>query len=131
MAKGAGNFTILLDALKQTGIDSELATGGPYTVFAPTDAAFNALLSGNGLTEAQLLQAKELADILRYHVLSGKVLAADMATGTKATTLQGKPVNFEVKNGKVFINGAEIVTTDIPAANGVIQAIDAVILPPQ
>ena len=130
VATGAGNFTILLDALKQTGIDADLAGAGPFTVFAPTDAAFNALLSGNGLTEAQLLQAKELADILRYHVLSGKVLAADVTNGLKATTLQGKPVSFEVKDGKVYINGAQIVTTDIQAANGVIHAIDAVILPP-
>jgi uncharacterized surface protein with fasciclin (FAS1) repeats len=131
IAEDNGNFAILLEALGATDLDAALGGSGPFTVFAPTDAAFNSLLSGNGLTKDQLLQAKELADILQYHVLSGKVLAADVTNGLKATTLQGKPVTFEVKDGKVFINGAEIVTTDIQASNGVIHAIDAVILPPQ
>jgi uncharacterized surface protein with fasciclin (FAS1) repeats len=131
VAGESGNFTILLDALEQADLDTELAGGGPFTVFAPTDAAFESLLSNNNLTEEQLLQAQELADILQYHVLSGRLLAADMTNGSRATTLQGRPVTFEVRDGSVFINGAELVTTDIQASNGVIHAIDAVILPPQ
>lgn len=131
VAQKNGNFTILLDAVQQAGLEGALSGSGPFTVLAPTDAAFEALLNGNNLTEEQLLQAKELADILQYHVLSGKLLAADMTNGSRATTLQGKPVTFEVKDGKVYVNGAQLVTTDIPASNGVIQAIDAVILPPQ
>jgi uncharacterized surface protein with fasciclin (FAS1) repeats len=131
VATEAGDFTILLDALQQAGLESALSGSGPFTVFAPTDAAFETLLSGNNLTEEQLLQAKELADILQYHVLSGKLLAADMTDGSRATTLQGQPVTFEVRDGSVFVNGAELVTTDIQASNGVIQAISAVILPPQ
>ena len=131
VASEAGNFTILLDALQQAELDAALAGSGPFTVFAPTDAAFEALLSGNNLTEEQLLAAKELVDILQYHVLTGQVLAADMTNGSRATTLQGKPVTFEVRDGSVFVNGAELVTTDIVASNGVIHAIDAVILPPQ
>ncbi len=131
VAQNSGQFTILLDALAATGLDEALAGSGPFTVFAPTDAAFNALLTGNNLTEDDLLRARELADILKYHVLSGKVLSADVTNGLKATTLQGKQVTFEVKDGKLFVNGAEVVGNDIPAGNGVIHAISAVILPPQ
>jgi uncharacterized surface protein with fasciclin (FAS1) repeats len=120
-----------MQALEQAGLDSTLSGAGNFTVFAPTDDAFNALLSSNGLTTDQLLRAAELADILRYHVLNEKLLAADITNGLSVTTLEGKPVSFEIKNGKVYINGAEIVTTDIPASNGVIHAISAVILPPQ
>lgn len=131
IASESGDFGILLDALQQANLDAALSGSGPFTVFAPTDAAFESLLSNNNLTEDQLLQAKELADILQYHVLSGKLLAADLTDGSRATTLQGKPVTFEVRDGSVFINGAELVTTDIQASNGVIHAINAVILPPQ
>ncbi|MBW7883040.1 MAG: fasciclin domain-containing protein [Caldilineaceae bacterium] len=130
VAASNANFKILSAALTETGLDTTLAGAGEYTVFAPTDAAFNALLSQTNLTQAQLLQAKELADILRYHVLSGKVLSTDITDGLQATTLQGKPVNFEVKDGSVYINGAKVTITDIEASNGVIHAIDAVILPP-
>lgn len=131
VAANSGNFTILTQALEQAGLDTALGGAGNFTVFAPTDDAFNALLSGNSLTVDQLLRAAELADILKYHVLDEKLLAADITNGLTATTLEGKPVSFEIKNGKVYINGAEIVTTDIPASNGVIHAISAVILPPQ
>jgi uncharacterized surface protein with fasciclin (FAS1) repeats/nucleoid-associated protein YgaU len=131
VAANAGNFTILTQALEQTGLDSALGGAGNFTVFAPTDDAFDALLSSNNLTTDQLLRAAELADILRYHVLDERLLAADITNGLSTTTLQGRPVTFEIRSGKVYINGAEIVTTDIPASNGVIHAISAVILPPQ
>ncbi|MBK8051236.1 MAG: fasciclin domain-containing protein [Anaerolineales bacterium] len=127
----AGNFTTLLAALKAAGLDTALEGSGPFTVFAPTDAAFDAFLSSNNLTEDLLLRAKELPGVLQYHVLSGKVLAADITNGSKATTLQGKPVTFEVKDGKVYVNGAQVVTADMSATNGVIHVIDTVILPPQ
>lgn len=123
------NFSILSQALEATGLDAALASG-EYTVFAPTDAAFNDLLATTGLTTDQLLKASELVQILQYHVLSGQVLAEDVTNGMKATTLQGKPVTFEVKDGSVYINGAKVTITDIPATNGVIHAISAVILPP-
>jgi len=131
VAASAGNFTILSQALEQAGLDTALGGAGNFTVFAPTDDAFNALLTSNNLTTDQLLRAAELADILRYHVLGERLLAADITNGLSVTTLEGKPVNFEIRSGKVYINGAEIVTTDIPASNGVIHAISAVILPPQ
>ncbi|BAL98971.1 MULTISPECIES: fasciclin domain-containing protein [Caldilinea] len=123
------NFTILARALQATGLDATLSAG-EYTVFAPTDAAFNELLATTGLNVNQLLQAPELAQILQYHVLSGKVNAADITNGMRATTVQGKPVTFEVRDGSVYINGAKVTIADIPASNGVIHAISAVILPP-
>lgn len=123
------NFSILSQALESTGLDATLS-GGEFTVFAPTDAAFNDLLATTGLSTEQLLKASELTQILQYHVLSGKVLAEDVTNGMKATTVQGKPVTFEVKDGSVYINGAKVTITDIPATNGVIHAISAVILPP-
>jgi uncharacterized surface protein with fasciclin (FAS1) repeats len=123
------NFSILSKALEATGLDATLSSG-EYTVFAPTDAAFNVLLDTTGLTADQLLQASELSQILQYHVLSGAVMAEDVTNGMKATTVQGKPVTFEIKDGSVYINGAKVTITDIPASNGVIHAISAVILPP-
>lgn len=123
------NFSILAQALKATGLDATLSSG-EYTVFAPTDAAFNELLAQTGLTAAQLLQAGELSQILRYHVLSGNVASADITNGMRATTVEGKPVTFEIKDGSVYINGAKVTIADIPATNGVIHAISAVILPP-
>jgi len=123
------NFSILSQALQATGLDATLGSG-EYTVFAPTDAAFNELLSQTGLTAAQLLQASELSQILRYHVLSSNVSAADITNGMRATTVEGKPVTFELRDGSVYINGAKVTITDIPATNGVIHAISAVILPP-
>jgi uncharacterized surface protein with fasciclin (FAS1) repeats len=123
------NFSILSQALEATGLDATLASG-EYTVFAPTDAAFNDLLATTKLTADELLLADELVDILKYHVLNGEVLAEDVTNGMKATTLQGKQVTFEVKDGSVYINGAKVTISDIPASNGVIHAISAVILPP-
>ncbi len=110
--------------MEATGLDATLSSG-EYTVFAPTDAAFNDLLVTTKLTADQLLAADELAQILQYHVLSGEVLAEDVTNAMKATTLQGKQVTFEVKDGSVYINGAKVTITDIPASNGVIHAISA------
>lgn len=123
------NFSILASALEATGLDATLGSG-EYTVFAPTDAAFNELLATTGLTADQLLQAKELSQILQYHVVSGLVESGDITNGQRATTVQGQPVTFEVKDGSVYVNGAKVTITDIPASNGVIHAISAVILPP-
>jgi len=123
------NFSILAAALEATGLDATLA-GGEYTVFAPTDAAFNELLATTGLTADQLLQAKELAQILQYHVVTGLVESGDITNGQRATTVQGQPVTFEIKDGSVYVNGAKVTIADIPASNGVIHAISAVILPP-
>ncbi len=102
---------------------------GPFTVFAPTDEAFAKLPAGT--VDALLADPKgDLTQILLYHVLPGKVMAADVKDGLEATTLQGKPVKFSIKDGKPYINDAQIVTTDIETSNGVIHVIDSVILPP-
>jgi uncharacterized surface protein with fasciclin (FAS1) repeats len=126
----AGSFTTLVAAVQAAGLEEALRGEGPFTVFAPTDAAFAALPAG---TVESLLAEPEgaLKDILLYHVLSGKVMAADVTDGLEAETLLGKLVSFALhSDGVVTINGARIITTDIRTSNGVIHVIDAVILPP-
>jgi uncharacterized surface protein with fasciclin (FAS1) repeats len=124
-----GRFTSLVEALEATGLDAVLAGGGPYTVFAPTDAAFAALPAG---AFDQLLNdpSGQLTDILRYHVVPGDVPAEDISNGMEAATAQGKTVRFEVQGNTIKINGANLVTRDIQTENGVVHVIDAVILPP-
>jgi uncharacterized surface protein with fasciclin (FAS1) repeats/LysM repeat protein len=124
-----GRFTSLVKALKATGLDSVLKGRGPFTIFAPTDSAFAALPKG---AFEQLLAdpGGQLKDILLYHVVSSKTMAADISNNLQATTLQGKPVKFSVKDGSVRINSAGIIETDIEGSNGVIHVIDTVILPP-
>jgi transforming growth factor-beta-induced protein len=126
----AGSFSTLIAAVQAAGLEEALRGEGPFTVFAPTDAAFAALPAG---TVESLLEDPQgaLKDILLYHVLSGKVMAADVTDGLEAETLLGKPVSFALHSGGVVtINGARIVATDIRTSNGVIHVIDAVILPP-
>ncbi len=124
-----GRFTSLVEALEATGLDSVLDSGGPFTVFAPTDAAFAALPAG---AFDQLLNdpSGQLTDILRYHVIAGRTLSEDLSNSMLATTVQGKSVRFEVQGNTVRINGATLITKDIETDNGVVQVIDAVILPP-
>ena len=125
-----GNFTTLVKGLEEADLDTVLNGDGEYTLFAPTDAAFVALRNRFSLTEAQLLGLPELPDTMRYHVLSGSILSSDLTDGMTASTLQGKAVRFEVDGESVKINGANIIAADVPAANGVIHVIDAVIIPP-
>ncbi|HTP07397.1 MAG TPA: fasciclin domain-containing protein [Anaerolineae bacterium] len=128
-AVAAGNFKTLAAALKAAGLIDALKGAGPFTVFAPTDDAFAALPKGT--LEALLKDPKKLGDILKYHVVAGKVLAADAAKLTEAKTLEGAPIKISVKDGKVFINDAQVTTADILTTNGVIHVINKVILPPQ
>jgi transforming growth factor-beta-induced protein len=126
----AGSFTTLVAAVQAAGLEEALRGEGPFTVFAPTDAAFAALPAG---TVESLLAEPEgaLKDILLYHVLSGKVMAADVTDGLETETLLGQMVSFALhSDGAVTINGARIIVTNIRASNGVIHVIDAVILPP-
>jgi len=127
-AVAAGSFTTLAAALEAAGLVDTLKGAGPFTVFAPTDEAFARLPAGT--VEALLEDPKALGDILLYHVVPGKVMAADVVKLTSADTALGQPVDIKVEDGKVFINGAQVTTTDIAAANGVIHVIDSVILPP-
>lgn len=125
----AGGFDTLVAAVQAAGLVETLSGEGPFTVFAPTDEAFAALPEGT--LDALLADPEALADILTYHVVSGKVLAADVVGLTSATTVQGSDIAISVVDGSVLLNDSATVTaTDVEASNGVIHVIDAVILPP-
>ena len=128
VASGAGNFNTLVAAVTAAGLVETLSGTGPFTVFAPTDEAFAALPAG--VLDALLLpENKEiLVKILTYHVVSGMVMAADITDGDVAT-VEGSNVMLVTTSG-VKVNDANVVSADVPASNGVIHAIDAVILPP-
>ena len=129
VAIGAGSFNTLVAAVQAAGLEEALRGKGPFTVFAPTDEAFAKLPEGT--VEALLADPEALAEILLYHVISGKVMAADVADGLEAETLQGSMVRFAIhSDGKPAIQDALILATDIEAFNGVIHVIDTVILPP-
>ncbi len=132
IAVADGRFTTLVAALTAAELVETLSGEGPFTVFAPTDDAFAALPAGT-LDSLLLPENKQqLTDILLYHVVSGKVMAADVVTLTSAPTVLGKDVTITVKDGNVFLNDTvQIIITDIEASNGVIHVIDAVLLPPQ
>ena len=130
VAASAGSFNTLLAAVGAAGLADVLSSEGPFTVFAPTDAAFAALPAG---TVENLLKPENKADlaaILTYHVVPGRVYADQALAAKSAKTVQGEKVNIAVKSGKPMVENANIVATDIDASNGVIHVIDAVILPP-
>ncbi len=127
-AVAAGSFTTLATALQAAGLVATLQGPGPFTVFAPTDAAFAKLPAGT--LEALLKDKAKLAAILTYHVVAGKVEAKDVVKLTSATTVNGAAVTIKVVNGKVMINNATVTSADVQASNGVIHVIDTVILPP-
>lgn len=122
-----GSFTTLVTAVKAAGLVDTLKSEGPFTVFAPTDAAFAKIPAAT--LNALLADKAALANVLTYHVVAGKVMAADVVTLSEATTVQGQNVMIEVRDGKVFIDSAQVVITDVAASNGVIHVIDTVILP--
>lgn len=124
-----GRFTTLAAALGAAELVETLKGEGPFTVFAPTDDAFAALPEGT--VESLLLPENKqaLTDILLYHVVAGKVMAEDVVTLTEAETVLGQNVSIKVENGKVFINDAEVIITDIVTSNGIIHVIDTVLLP--
>jgi uncharacterized surface protein with fasciclin (FAS1) repeats len=128
VAVGAGQFKTLVAALKAAGLVETLNGKGPFTVFAPTDEAFAKLPAGTVDNLLKPENKKKLVAILTYHVLAGKVMAADVKT-MNAKTVNGKELAIKVDAGKVTVNGANVVKTDIPASNGVIHVIDAVLIP--
>ncbi len=130
VASTTEGFSTLVAAVTAAGLVETLQGEGPFTVFAPTDEAFAALPAG--VLDALLLPENKavLAQILTYHVVSGKVMAADVAAGD-VPSVEGSPITVTVDGGKVMLNGsANVVATDVAASNGVIHVIDAVILPP-
>ena len=128
VAVAAGNFSTLVAAVTAADLVETLSGEGPFTVFAPTDDAFAALPAG--VLDALLLPENKavLAQILTYHVVSGKVMAADV-TDSDVATVEGQTVKLSTMGG-VTVNGANVIAADVTASNGVIHAIDAVILPP-
>lgn len=127
--EAAGSFDTLVQALTAAGLTDALEGAGPFTIFAPTDAAFANLPAG-ALDQLLAQPNGQLTQILLFHVLPGRVTSADLTDGMQATTQQGKAVSFEVDGDTVRVNGANVTVPDIAATNGVIHAIDAVILPP-
>ncbi len=127
VASSAGNFNTLVAAVKAAGLVETLQSTGPFTVFAPTDEAFAKLPAGT--VDSLLANPDKLKQILLYHVVPGKVTAADVVKLSSATTAQGSNVSIAVDGGSVMVNDANVVRTDVMASNGVIHVIDTVILP--
>lgn len=126
-AVSAGSFNTLVTAVKAAGLVDTLKSAGPFTVFAPTDEAFAKLPAG--MVESLLQNPEKLKQVLLYHVVAGKVMAADVVNLKEAKTAQGSSAKISVKGGKVMIDNANVVKTDIMTDNGVIHVIDSVILP--
>ena len=129
-AVGAGQFKTLAAALGAAGLVDTLKAAGPFTVFAPTDAAFAKLPAG---TVENLLKPEnkdQLTAVLTYHVVAGKVMAADVVKLSEAKTVNGASVKIAVHGDKVMVNDATVSAPDVAASNGVIHIIDTVLLPP-
>jgi uncharacterized surface protein with fasciclin (FAS1) repeats len=126
-ATAAGDFTTLTKLLKRAGLVSALRQSGPFTVFAPTDAAFAKVPKRK--LDALLKNRNRLRAVLLYHVVGEKLAAADVVKRTRAKTLSGKQVRFRVRGANVYVNGARVTTADVGASNGVIHVINRVLLP--
>ena len=129
IAIGSPDHTTLVAAVTAAGLVETLKGAGPFTVFAPTNAAFAALPAGTveGLLKPESKAA--LTNILTYHVVAGSVKAADLKDGQKVKTLQGEELTVSIKDGKVMINGANVTAADLSGTNGVVHVIDAVLMP--
>jgi uncharacterized surface protein with fasciclin (FAS1) repeats len=128
VASGAGSFNTLVAAVKAAGLVETLQGTGPFTVFAPTDEAFAKLPKGTVENLLKPENKEKLVAILTYHVVSGKVMAADVKT-MKAKTVNGQSLDVKVTDGAVTVDNAKVVKTDVAASNGVIHVIDAVVMP--
>jgi uncharacterized surface protein with fasciclin (FAS1) repeats len=127
-ASSQGQFTILTKAVKAAGLEQNLGGQGPYTVFAPTDAAFNALPTGTVDNLLKPANKQKLVQLLGYHVVPGRVTSSQLKSGN-VNTVEGQPLKVSVDTG-VTVNGAKVVQADIPASNGVVHVVDKVLLPP-
>jgi uncharacterized surface protein with fasciclin (FAS1) repeats len=125
-AKAAGTFNTLVTAVEAAGLVDTLKGPGPFTVFAPTDAAFAKIPKAK--LDALLKNKAELAKVLTYHVVPGKVMAADVKPGM-VKTVEGASLTIKAKEGKVMVDKAHVIQTDIAADNGVIHVIDTVLMP--
>jgi uncharacterized surface protein with fasciclin (FAS1) repeats len=122
-----GRFSTLVTAVTEAGLVDALKAEGPLTVFAPTDDAFAALPEGT--LDALLADIPALTDVLLYHVVDGKYMAADVVELSELETLLGENLSIEVMDGKVMLGDAEVIITNIETSNGVIHVIDAVLVP--
>ena len=124
-----GSFKTLVAAVTAAGLVETLSGAGPFTVFAPVDDAFAALPAGTVESLVAPGNKEKLTGILTYHVLAGKVLSTDLTDGMTATTVNGKKITIHLTGGKVLVNDAEVVIADVETDNGVIHAINKVIMP--
>jgi uncharacterized surface protein with fasciclin (FAS1) repeats len=128
-AANSSEHTTLVAAVKAAGLAETLSGAGPFTVFAPTNAAFDKLPAG---TVDNLLKPEmkgDLTNVLTYHVVPGALRAADLKDGQKLKTVQGKELTVSIKDGKVMIDGATVTIADVISSNGITQVIDAVVMP--
>jgi uncharacterized surface protein with fasciclin (FAS1) repeats len=127
-AVAAGSFKTLVKAVEAADLAGTLKSPGPFTVFAPTDEAFAKLPKEK--LDALLKDKKALAGVLTYHVVPGKVHAAEVVKLSQVKTVQGQPLTISTKGDEVHVSGAKVLKADIACANGVIHVIDTVVLPP-
>jgi uncharacterized surface protein with fasciclin (FAS1) repeats len=127
VASKAGDFKTLVALVKKAGLAGTLSGKGPFTVFAPTDAAFKKVPKET--LDALAKNKKKLRAVLLYHVVKGKVPASKVVTLDSAKTLNGQSVSIEVKDGKVYVNDAQVTTPDVRARNGIIHVVDTVLIP--
>lgn len=128
-AAGSADHTTLVAAVKAAGLDGTLSGAGPFTVFAPTNAAFEKLPAGTVDNLLKPESKQQLTDVLTYHVVPGSLRAADLKDGQTLKTVQGKELTVSMKDGKVMIDGATVTIPDVVSSNGVTHVIDAVVMP--
>lgn len=129
LAVGTESLSTLVTAVKAAGLVETLSGNGPFTVFAPTNAAFEALPDGTLESLLKPENKDQLVAVLTYHVVGAKVMSTDLKEGQKAKTVQGEEVTISLKGG-ASVNGAKVAMADVKASNGVVHVIDKVILPP-
>jgi LPXTG-motif cell wall-anchored protein len=128
IAVGNEDFSMLVMLLQKAELVEALQGDGPFTVFAPTNEAFENLLQAIDVTPAELMAQPELAEVLLYHVVSGKVMSTDLSDGLMAPTLNGESIKFDLSQG-VMANSSNVIAADIEASNGVIHVVDTVLVP--
>ena len=129
IAVGSADHSTLVTAVTTAGLVETLSGAGPFTVFAPTNAAFAALPAGTVETLLKPESKADLTGILTYHVVAGSLKAADLTDGQKLKTVNGAELTVSIKDGKVMIDGANVTAADLVAGNGVVHVLDAVVLP--
>jgi len=129
IAVGSPDHTTLVAAVTAAGLVETLSGTGPFTVFAPTNAAFEALPAGTVDNLLKPESKNQLTSVLTYHVVAGNVMAADLSDGQIVKTLNGQDLTVSIKDGKVMINGATVTAADLAGSNGVIHVVDGVLLP--